>query len=40
MGLSEAAIDAVKQWEFEPARNAKDQPVDVIMTLTIRFAMK
>ncbi len=40
MGLSEAAIAAVRQWEWEPARNAKGQAVQVAMTLTIRFALK
>lgn len=40
MGLSEAAVAAVRQWEWEPARNAKGQAVDVVMTLTIRFALR
>jgi TonB family protein len=40
MGLTEAAIDAVKQWEFEPARNAKGDPVEVLFTVTVRFALQ
>lgn len=40
MGLSEAAVAAVREWEWEPARNAKGTPVNVIMTLTIRFALR
>ncbi len=40
MGLSEAAVAAVRQWEWEPARNAKGQAVNVVMTLTIRFALR
>lgn len=39
MGLTEAAIGAVAQWEFEPARDASGQAVEVIMTFTIRFAL-
>ena len=40
MGLSEAAVAAVSQWEWEPARNTRGQAVDVTMTLTIRFALR
>jgi TonB family protein len=37
-GLSEAALDAIKQWTFEPA--TKDgQPVDVIFNLTMNFQL-
>jgi TonB family protein len=35
-GLSEAALAAVKQWEFEPA-TLNGQPVDVIFNLTTNF---
>ncbi len=38
--LTKAAIDAVRQWEFSPARNAKGQPVKVLSTITIRFELK
>jgi TonB family protein len=38
-GLDDAAIDAVKQWRFEPGtRNG--QPVTVIFNLTIQFKLK
>ena len=37
-GLSEAAVDAVKQWTFKPGtRNG--EPVDVIFNLTINFML-
>lgn len=37
-GLSEAAVDAVRQWEFKPAtRNG--EPVDVVFNLTINFRL-
>lgn len=40
MGLTEAAIAAVTQWEFEPAKDASGKPVEVVFTLTIRFALQ
>jgi len=40
MGLTEAAIAAVSQWEFEPARLADGRPVEVLFTVTIRFALQ
>jgi len=40
LGLSEAAIAAVRQWTFEPARDTAGSAVDVEMTLTIRFALQ
>lgn len=39
MGLTDAAIAAVAQWEFEPAREASGQAVEAVMTFTIRFAL-
>jgi protein TonB len=37
-GLDQAALDAVRQWEFEPAR-LDGAPVAVIMTVTVSFAI-
>jgi|GEM_PF-6086141 len=38
-GLSEAAVDAVRRWEFKPGtRNG--EPVDVIFNLTLNFRLK
>jgi TonB family protein len=37
-GLSEAAVDAVRQWEFQPA-TLNGEPVDVIFDLTINFRL-
>jgi TonB family protein len=37
-GLDQAALDAVKQWEFRPATLA-GQPVEVIFNLTINFKL-
>jgi protein TonB len=34
--LDEAALDAVKQWEFEPTL-MNGQPIPVIMTVTVNF---
>lgn len=36
--LDQAAVDAVRQWRFEPAR-LNDQPLPVIMTITVRFTL-
>jgi len=36
--LDRAAIDAVKQWRFEPARRGSE-PVDVWVTLPVRFEL-
>ncbi|NOZ93296.1 MAG: M56 family metallopeptidase, partial [Acidobacteria bacterium] len=38
-GLTEAAEEAVRQWRFEPARNAAGQAVPVRYTLTVRFVL-
>jgi TonB family protein len=35
--LVEAATQAVSQWRFEPARNLKGQPVEVVYAVTISF---
>lgn len=37
-GLTESAIDAVRDWRFEPAR-LDDRPVAVIYNLTVRFVL-
>jgi protein TonB len=37
--LDEAALDAVKQWEFEPTV-LNGVPVPVIMTVTVRFSLQ
>lgn len=38
-GLDKAAVDAVKQWEFQPG-TLYGQPVDVILNLTVNFSLK
>ena len=38
MGLSEAALDAVRQWRYEPA-TLRGRPVAVTFTLTVRFEL-
>ena len=38
-GLTEAAIEAIKQWRYEPARNSAGKPVSAIGTVTVRFAL-
>ena len=40
MGLTEAAVAAVTQWEFEPAKDASGKPVEVLFTVTLRFALR
>ena len=37
--LDEAALDAVRQWRYEPAQ-LNGQPVAVIMTITVRFTLQ
>jgi TonB family protein len=39
MGLTEAAIEAVKQWRYKPASDANGKPLDVFLTVTISFAL-
>lgn len=39
LGLTEAAMDAVRTWEFEPARDASGQPVDVWYHFTFNFRL-
>jgi TonB family protein len=38
-GLSEAAVDAIRQWRFEPATNADGEPVEVYYNLTVNFRL-
>ncbi len=38
--LTKAAMDAVKEWKFKPAMDAKGKPVQVKMTLTVNFKLK
>jgi TonB family protein len=39
MGLTEAAEAAVRQWRYEPARNAAGKPVAVGYTVTVSFML-
>ncbi|HEX2465965.1 MAG TPA: TonB family protein [Thermoanaerobaculia bacterium] len=39
MGLSESAVDAVKQWRFKPA-TLDQRPVSVYFTLTVKFELQ
>ena len=39
MGLTEAAIDAVAQWRYEPARDAAGHAIATQTTFTVRFAL-
>jgi protein TonB len=39
MGLSEAAVDAVKQWKFKPA-TLNSKPVAVYFNLTVNFQLQ
>ena len=36
-GLDQAALEAVSQWRFTPARNASGQAIDLPMTMTVNF---
>ena len=38
MGMSESAVEAVKQWKFKPG-TMNGQPVDVIFNLTVNFKL-
>jgi protein TonB len=38
MGLSESAVEAVKQWKFKPG-TLNGEPVDVIFNLTVNFKL-
>ena len=37
--LDDAALEAVRQWRFEPAR-LNGQPVPVVMTVTVNFSLQ
>ena len=37
-GLSDAALDAVRQWTFQPA-TLHGEPVEVIFNLTVNFKL-
>jgi len=39
LGLTEAAIDAVKQWKYEPPMY-NGRPVEVLITVTMRFSLQ
>lgn len=39
-GLTEAAVEAVRQWEFAPARDGEGNPVKVYYHLTINFHLQ
>lgn len=38
--LTRAAVEAVKQWEFEPARDKDGKPLSVKSSVTLNFALK
>jgi TonB family protein len=38
--LDQAAIDAVKQWKYSPARNLAGVPISAIMTISVTFQLK
>jgi len=38
--LTKAAVEAVKQWEFEPAHDKDGKPLSVKSSVTINFALK
>ena len=38
-GLTEAAVEAIRQWIFEPAQDALGNPVSVYYNLTINFTL-
>lgn len=38
-GLSEAAMEAVRQWRFQPARDADGNPVAVYYNITVNFRL-
>ena len=39
MGLDEKAIEAVKKWRFDPARDENDRPVAVQVNVEVNFRM-
>jgi TonB family protein len=39
LGLTEAAVDAVKKWKFEPS-TLSNKPVEVLYILTVRFNLQ
>jgi len=39
MGLTEAAIEAVKQWKWEPS-TLNGKPVEVIVVVTVNFKLQ
>jgi outer membrane biosynthesis protein TonB len=38
--LSKAARHAVGQWRYKPVLDADGQPLEVLFTVTLRFALK
>jgi TonB family protein len=38
--LDQAALDAVRQWTYQPARDARGKAVKVLFTVTVRFALQ
>jgi TonB family protein len=38
-GLTEAALEAIRQWRFEPARDASGEAIRVLYNLTINFQL-
>lgn len=38
--LDQAALDAVRQWTFKPARDKKGKAVKVVFTVTLKFALQ
>lgn len=39
-GLSDAAIESVRQWRFEPARDAAGNPIAVYYNITVHFRLE